>query len=266
VATASLPRLYVSELQIFLLSMTFLSLTLGAMVSENRRRLKEATAAALQAMETQLVKIRVLMKMRSSLLEPLHGLIGEAEKGEAADLLPSARELLRRLDEFGKQLEVDSPPLACAGFSGKLLEGDFRSIFGESSLPQRPELVVKGSAPRLVHCDRGQTGEVFRRLLSFLAQAQSPYGRRGKLTAEFLPGKLFFRAEVRSLSAAFSSQEMRFSGHLPAGGYALTAFIIHSLVRNLGGLFKIFPDHLRFQDTLIAEVTLPIDECEGESP
>lgn len=255
-AAALLPRVNIIDLQIFLLSINLVSLILGAMVNETRQRLEELSRTANQALEGQFIKVRALMNIQNTMLEPLQTLVEEAEKIESADLLSPAKNLLSRLDSLNRQEKEQDIGI----FPSHDLVNEWSAIAAEQAPAgfTAPELALAGLLPEKIPCDRAAFRTIFRQLVNLTLQMQAPSTKacifvlaRGK--------RLTFRAEINP-STRFSPSEVDFirhAGHLPAGGYALTAFILHSLVRNLDGQMRISPHYFSFRETLVVEVLLP---------
>lgn len=263
VAVAFLPRLNVIDLQIFLLSINLVSLILGAMVNESRDRLAELSRAANQALEGQFMKVRALMSIQSTMLEPLQALVEEAEKIESADLLSPAKNLLGRLDALNQQERNRDE----GSFASRELLSEWQEIAtaGTPAGYVAPELALAGALPKEIRCDRIAFRAVFRQLINLSLQIQSPRSK----TCIYLSVRslhLMLRAEIKP-STSFSSVAVDFTrhaGYLPAGGYALTAFILHSIVRNLEGKMEISPHYFTFRETLVVEIQIPLTSATKE--
>jgi hypothetical protein len=266
VAVAFLPRVNVIDLQIFLLSINLVSLILGAMVNESRERLEELSRAANLALEGQFMKVRALMSIQNTMLEPLQALVEEAEKLDSADLLSPVKKLLSGLDSLNQQERAKEIGI----FPSRSLLEEWNEI-SASETPAghtAPDLALAGALPKEIHCDRAALRTLFGQLVNLAQQIQAPNSQ----TSIFVlarGGNLLFRAEIKP-SGAFSSKDVDFTrntGHLPAGGYALTAFILHSFVRNLAGKMEISPHYFAFRDTLVVQIQLPLSPAsEKEGP
>lgn len=273
-AASLLPRVNAVELQVFFLSLNGLIFFLGALVTERKAQIAALSEASRKVMETQFVKVRVLLGVKAKVLEPLFSLLAEAEQANAAgDFAISAQALKKQIEQF--QIRMQGYETATNAIENVAIRDVVKDLSRELANCQSagivpPEFEVHDHVPEEIQCEKDQLRQILEQLAMLLLQTQAKH-RRKRITLESKGRFLRICAAIVSPGQSFSSSQLEFvdarnpiAAKLPAGGYALTVFLLNSLVRRSpAASLRIYPDLIRLRETMYVEILLPLNQPTG---